>query len=618
LILPAQSGVPEYPLVAGASDPAKLGATQNSSGGWDAPSPATAISKISHIVPPERGQYWLAAGVRFTSFNLISSTALLVVAFGNELEIAIFGLSWMSLPPPPGPRAKAPAIQYAYVELGIAVRILPSQGVFSATAIVSTNSYLIDPGCRLAGGFAFYVWFGSNPNAGQFVLTLGGYHPDFTPPAYFPKVPRLGFDWPMPGNVTISGEAYFALTPSAAMVGGGLQVLYHNGNLKAWFKAEMNALIVWAPFYYRLTIAVSVGASYQLKVWFITKTFKVELGAALNVWGPRMGGEVYVSWYIISFTVGFGAGKSGTPPPLEWSNADGTGFAQTLVPNKPTGNKAVSVASTAPGTVEPAGFYTVMINDGLLKTITEGAASVWVVRGNQFTFSAVTAVPNTEVAITPAPGGTAPTRFTPQGSCNAGTDYFVGIRPMNAMLSASVFTITLTDNATNATFDLAGKFDFDLACRGVEAAIYGRPLGGSTPEWNALLANRLMGLENVRPKAPALAPSGAGLLKIDIATAFAWSTVDNNPPYNPDHLPLSPSAGPSGPIPHVDANAIARIQGTLMSPATVRVRDEIFAAVNLFGINPVTNGSLNSYAADPGAVLTGNPLLLDGPYKSTP
>jgi hypothetical protein len=323
-----------------------------------------------------------------------------------------------------------------------------------------------------------------------------------------------------------------------------------------------------------------------------------------------------VSWYIISFTVSFGASGGSAPPPLDWANPNGTGFAQTLLPHKTVEKKSAALLRAAPATVEPAGVYTVVVNDGLLATITKGAATIWVVRGNHFTFSTVTAIPTTEVAITPVAGEKAKTKFTPQDGCGAGGDYFVCIRPMDATLSASVFTITLTDNTTNSTFDLAGRFDFDLACRSVEAAKFGKPLGGKTPEPNELLPHRLMGIENVTPKAPILTPSGDGLLKIDIAMAFTYDVVDAQPPYDPYHLPLSTAAKPSGPVPHVDANALAEIQNTLMNAAVVQIRNEIFAAVNLFGINPITNGSLSAYAVNPGAVLAGNPLILDELYRA--
>src|SRR5262249_6109739 len=138
LTLPGPTDVTTFPLVEGASDPTKLG--QQTDGGKA--DPAKALEKLGDISPPVRGEYWLAAGVRFTSFDLIHSTALLVVEFGNELEIAVLGLSWASLPPPESPMAPAPALKYAYVEAGIEVKILPHEGEIVATAILTPASFV--------------------------------------------------------------------------------------------------------------------------------------------------------------------------------------------------------------------------------------------------------------------------------------------------------------------------------------------------------------------------------------------------------------------------------------------------------------------------------------------
>ncbi len=370
LVLPAQDGVATYPLVEAASDPAKMGDG----------SPAEALKAFDQYVPPERGEYWLAAGIRFTSFDLIQSTALITVEFGHELEIALLGTSWISLPPPAVPGAAKPTEVYAYAELGIEVKVLPAEGMFSATAILTPSSFVIDPACKLTGGFAFYVWFGDNPHSGQFVLTLGGYHPDFMPPSYFPKVPRLGFNWPVNSDVSIDGNAYFALTPSAVMAGGNLQVLFHSGNLKAWFKAWMNALIVWAPLHYELDIGISIGVSYRLHLLFVTKTIKVELGADVNLWGPKMGGKAHVHFYIVSFTVGFGADSEGKPPPLSWHNDDGTGFAQTLLPHKTEDQSGgTTLLAAGPAKVATQGVVTIAASQGVssnLKSVVTGAAII--------------------------------------------------------------------------------------------------------------------------------------------------------------------------------------------------------------------------------------------------
>ena len=614
MTLPEQNSVPQFPLVAGASDPSALGGQQQGNGSWSMPDPATALAHLDQFLPPERGEYWLAAGVRFTSFDLINSTMLLMVAFGNELEIGLLGLSWISLPPPAVPGASAPVLEYAYAELGIEIKLLPSEGLFSATAILTPNSFVIDPACKLTGGFAFYVWFGDNPHAGEFVLTIGGYNPAFQVPSYYPTVPRLGFDWPLPGNVSISGDAYFALTPSAVMVGGGLAVLFSQGWLNAWFKAQMDALIVWAPFHYDLEISVSIGVSCRVHLLFITTTLKVELGAQMALWGPKMGGTVHINWYVVSFTVGFGASETGATPPLDWTNSDGTGFAQTLLPHQAqNGSQAVSLAASAaapPGnsSIQPAGNYIINITDGLLTTFSSGGQTVWVVRPNHFMFSATTAIPTTEVDIA-APGG-AVNKYTPPIASQPGSNYSVSIRPMNAILSSSVFAITVTDDANNV-WDLAANCDFKLSCQSVPASKWGQPLAPKQdPEANALLPGRLMGIQSATPKAPVLTPGGDDTLVVDVASSFTFDTVDAQSGSTPPYLPLVAGQTPSGPVPQVDPQSLSEIQTSLMDAGVVNLRTQIYAALQQYGADPVTNGPLTALASQPAAVLTGNPMIL--------
>ena len=602
LILPDQNSVPQFPLVAGANDPSALGG-QMQNGAWSMPDPATALAHLDQFVPPQRGEYWLAAGIRFTSFDLINSTMLLTVAFGNELEIALLGLSWMSLPPPALPGASAPTEKYAYLELGIEVKLLPSDGVFSATAVLTPNSFVIDPACKVTGGFAFYVWFGDNPHAGEFVLTIGGYHPAFDVPSYYPTVPRVGFNWPMPGDVSISGEAYFALTPSAIMAGGGLAIVYSKDWLNAWFKAQMDAIVVWAPFHYLVNIEVSIGVSCRVHLLFVTTTLKVELGAQLTVWGPKMGGSVHVNWYVVSFTVGFGAGRTGGSPPLDWSNADGTGFAQTLLPHQ---TQAVTLMATpAPGDsqAQPGGNHTITVNAGLLGTIASGSQSIWLVRPDTFVFSATTSIPATEVDIA-APEGAPPNTYQPQPG------YPVCVRPMKATLASSVLSITVTDEQ-NAVYDLNSNFDLDLAYSTVPAAKWGAPLSdGQDPEFDSLLAGRLMGIQNATPKAPALTPSGDDALAVDVASSLTFDTVNEESPYSTNYLPLDPAQTPSGSMPQVDAESLTKIQTTLMDVGVAGLRTQIFAALQQYGADPLTNGGLTILATNPAAVLAGDPLIL--------
>jgi len=598
LRLPAPDQVASFPLV------------QLLSGTEAAPEPTQMLERLSTVVPPERGQYWLAAGVRFTSFDLVHTTALLSVAFGNELKIGVTGVSWLSLPPPK-PGGGAPKKCFAYVEMGIAIELLPEEGMLTATAILTPNSFVIDPACRLTGGMAFYTWFGSNPHAGEFVLTVGGYHPDFRPPAYYPRVPRLGFRWPVSDTVTISGDAYFALTPSAIMAGAGLQIIYSSGNLRAWFIAQMDALVQWAPFQYDLRMAVSIGVSYRLNLLFVSVTLKVELGASLLIWGPSMGGQAHVSWSVISFTIGFGADRPARTAILNWHDAEGQGFAQTLLPHPgpAAARRRLPAAGLAPGATPQADASMLTIGQlgGISSTYEEGDATIWVVRPATFRFSALTAFPLTELR-TAAPSQAAPGQWRAEGYDS------VGVRPMRAIIKESVLTVTLTRHGAKDSdvYDLAGTFDLSLSTELVQAAKWGAPLplveGKATPEMNASLPNRLMGFAAAVPKARPLtpAPNAGRWLHIDMATAFKPKELGGAHP-----LPLSPAAPPVGPLPQAAANAWEQIRESLQSPATVAARTAVHDVLRYqLGLQAGTNGPVKAFGAQPEAWLNGQPLIL--------
>jgi hypothetical protein len=117
------------------------------------------------------------------------------------------------------------------------------------------------------------------------VITLGGYHPAFKPPSHFPTVPRLAFNWAVSDDVSVQGDCYFALTTSCVMAGGGLQILFHDGDLQAWFTANADFLVSWRPFFYLADIDVSIGVSYKLDLLFCTKTITVSVSASINLWG---------------------------------------------------------------------------------------------------------------------------------------------------------------------------------------------------------------------------------------------------------------------------------------------------------------------------------------------
>ncbi|MCQ0090815.1 YdbH domain-containing protein [Roseovarius sp. M141] len=401
IIVPDAGDIMGFPLIQGAISQATFG---------DNPTPKSALATLSDTVYPEIGTYWAAAGLKFSSFELVDVFAMLLVKFGREFEIDVIGVASASLPPEiPPPKA------LAFIELAVVASFKITEGVISVTAQLTPNSFLLVKDCKLTGGFAAKFWFGTNPNAGDFVITLGGYHPAFKPPPYYPNVPRLGFDWPVLDTssvkLSIGGGTYFALTPSMVMAGGYLKALFSAGPLKAWFDAGADFLISWQPFYYTIEVHITVGASLGVTIGGVDITLTAELGAQLQIWGPPTAGIVHVSWFVISFDIPFGVqdDKDASKAALPWHI-----FQERMLPQPPKKDEVVAMA-VAQGTAPAAkpGYdqvvLKVQITNGLLSDHTGNGA---VVQAMPFTLelrsvmpgSTVTAAQSTYSAASPPLG----------------------------------------------------------------------------------------------------------------------------------------------------------------------------------------------------------------------
>lgn len=285
LLLPDIEKIDTFPLVAAATDPLVT--------------PEQLLAGLRSKAVNLPGQNFLAAGISFESFGMAASFGLLTVSFGEHLEIALLGISEISVPPLTEKDALAKA------RLALKAALLPETGLFSAEAQLMDDSYILSRNCRLTGGFAFYLWF-DGEHQGDFVITLGGYRKSYNKPAHYPDVPRLGFCWNVTPELTFSGELYFALTPSALCAGGKFDAVFQRGALSAWFRAYADFEIGWKPFYYDICIGVSLGASITLDLWLFSATFTLEMMVDLHIWGPEFGGEARVKWWVISFVISFG------------------------------------------------------------------------------------------------------------------------------------------------------------------------------------------------------------------------------------------------------------------------------------------------------------------------
>ncbi|MFJ6837091.1 DUF6603 domain-containing protein [Streptomyces sp. NPDC091209] len=348
-IAPDVAAVATFPLIAEAAGTQAPGAL------------ADELRALQDYLPPSPGDFFLAIGVHFSSFRMIDSVLLLSVGFGHRFEVDLLGLSTLVLPSPDA--VKAGATPLAQVQLALRASLVPDEGYFSLRAQLTENSYLLSRDCRLTGGFAFQVWFGDDHN-GDFVLSVGGYHPRFTVPSHYPAVPRLGFTWQVTPQLSMKGSAYFALTPSALMAGGSFSATFDDGSLKAWFSASMDFLIGWSPYHYEADFWANIGASYTFS-FFGTHTVSAQVGAQVSLWGPEFTGRAAIDIGICSFTLAFGTGDAGAPQPIDW-----TGFRKAFLPAADDAMVTVVLqgGASGPGGADPGDLGTVNPLELVLRT----------------------------------------------------------------------------------------------------------------------------------------------------------------------------------------------------------------------------------------------------------
>jgi len=586
LVPPPQEDVATFPLVAALNDKSPMGSSD----------PHTALTNALEIldgqalpgqknyIPEKIGECWIAAGVQFTSFELLNTNALLIVESGKEFELILLGKSIASLP--------SAENCFAYIELGLEVVFNPQAEVISASAVLSPNSFLFDRACHLTGGFAFDAWFGSNVHAGEFVLTLGGYHPKFSPPNYYPKESRIGFNWAVDSHVSIKGGSYFALTPSCMMGGGSLEAQFHSGDLRAWFTAYADFLIYWKPFHFSADVGVLIGASYRLNLFFTTSTFKVEVSATISLWGPPTGGTAHVNWFIISFTVSFGAPSNSGNNTVKWND-----FA-TMLPgsktSKTSSSERVLFKEGQSGNL-PVEPYQLSVSSGLVNQVQDKDGSTrWLVRADEFTFSVNSHIPLTEIELNETQVCTA-------------NDPKISIRPMGINQNAtSKMKVSVTGSEK-----ILPKFLYHSKTGSVPKALWGAPVTTNPNDIDPndrLLDGALIGLEGI--SAPSQVSSGQ-TGQIDIATAFEPIVLDQDPKTEkiPAYLPFpaKPTTIPNKPT--SSGNTLTTISTTVMKDEVVASRTAVYNALKAQAGFQGTDGSLSNFKVDPTSSFEAEPLL---------
>lgn len=397
-VLPTFEELSTYPLLPASSSIPTTNALSSQTNEQKLDTMLQSLLSLAHYFPVADGEYWFAFGLDVSSFGMIEVSAILSVAFGVDLQIAIIGSASISLPPEdPNP--------IAYLQINFLVSYSSSSGLLAIMGVITPASYFFDNLVRITGGFAFYTWF-SGEHAGDFVLTVGGYNSHYNRPKHYPNVPRMelraGID-----IVNMVGQSYFALTPSMFMAGLDFKATADLGPISAWFAAGFDFLLGWKPFHYEARAYIDLGASFTINLGFVKFKITINIGAEMNIWGPEFGGTARIDLAIISFTISFGA-KPKAAPLLGWED-----FQQFLpsVPSssgpapQPMRRAAALFAETATADLsdnddKSSPHVNILVKDGLVKDYPEGQeidGLSWLVDANHFDIRTHSTAPCTAV-----------------------------------------------------------------------------------------------------------------------------------------------------------------------------------------------------------------------------
>jgi hypothetical protein len=295
---------------------------------------STALTQLGTYFTPVLGQYWVAAGIQFIAFGFINGKLVVSIAFGNKFSIQVLGLAAFGIQ------------NIAYFELGIEAS--GDDEVFKLKAGLSKNSYIIHPDIMsLSGDFGLGVWHGGE-HAGDFVLSVGGYHPYFKKPEHYDDLARVAVHCVVYGFIRMSVECFFACTPQALMAGASVSLAAEFAGIGCGLDVYIDVFMRWDPFF--------ILARMGVALWF--EFFgRHEISVDLQIWTPKFGGTATIDLALVSFDVDFGTPLAAPPPPLLYQFLT----KQIGVPSTADYKKAVAPAFN---TDSQAGLFRVDFTEG--------------------------------------------------------------------------------------------------------------------------------------------------------------------------------------------------------------------------------------------------------------
>jgi hypothetical protein len=261
------------------------------------------LSDMRLIFPPYAGRFLIGPMAKLGW----GTPTLISLALGVIIEIpgnvAILGVLKAILP---DEKAGVLKLQVNFVG---AIEFDKKRGWFFAALFESRIVFI-----TIEGEMGMLIAVGNDAN---FVLSVGGFHPRFSPPPLpFPSPRRIALDILHTPVARIRGEAYFAVTTNTVQFGARVELFFGFDSFSVEGHMALDALLRFNPFYF----IVEITAGVSLKV-LGTGCFSIDLEFTLEgttPWRARGHGSIKLLFFSISksFDETWGESQQTTLPPI--------------------------------------------------------------------------------------------------------------------------------------------------------------------------------------------------------------------------------------------------------------------------------------------------------------
>ncbi|KAF5708113.1 hypothetical protein FMUND_10761 [Fusarium mundagurra] len=386
------------------------------------------------------GANWVAAGVTGTACELIDVKAVLTIPLDPSAgELAIVGIASAQFP-----RDAKPGKALAAIRINFQGNIDISRGFMLFEGRIADGSFILFDDCVISGGFAVGAWFGPSPQAGDWCITIGGWHPKFQAPSHYPSAPpRMRLQWSYGDTkyLTLDGQAYAAVTPDAIMAGLAVQVKFEKWSCGANFDFRTDLILWLHPLHYDVYFHVSASLWYEVDAWIARKKLHISMGADLYISGPPFAGTVEFDVTVMVIKVKFGDHR------IQDKALGFDEFMSIVLKN----DKFSHVFSLASGGIVPS----------QAPKEAQTPDSTWIVRGGSFAFSIASRMPTTRI------------EFTGAKDHERKTGERILARPMQLPATSAGFKANIDVSVTNNSGSLVHGFTFEVIYEQLPKSLWG-------------------------------------------------------------------------------------------------------------------------------------------------